>query len=95
MENRRITINIAGRAYPLNVPAADEEMLRRVGKQIETMIKDFEANFDVRDKQDALAMCCLRFGSSAETFSMNSEKNINESNEKLKHLHRLLDDVEK
>ena len=34
MEVRRITINIAGRNYPLNVPAA-EETLRRVGKQIE------------------------------------------------------------
>ena len=32
MEVRRITINIAGRNYPLNVPAAEEETLRRVGE---------------------------------------------------------------
>ncbi|HAI79897.1 MAG TPA: cell division protein ZapA, partial [Chryseobacterium sp.] len=47
MEVRRITISIAGRNYPLNVPAAEEETLRKVGKQIEVMIKDFEQNFDV------------------------------------------------
>ena len=39
MEMRRITINIAGRNYPLNVPATEEETLRKVGKQIEMMMK--------------------------------------------------------
>ncbi len=95
MENRRITINIAGRVYPLNVPASEEESIRRVGKQIETMIKDFEANFDVRDKQDALAMCCLRLGSSADVAYTNNEKNIIASNERLNRIHELLDEVEK
>ena len=69
MDFRRITINIAGRNYPLNVPAAEEETLRKVGKQIETMIKDFEASFDVRDKQDALAMCALKLGTNAEVYN--------------------------
>ena len=95
MEVRRITINIAGRIYPLNVPAAEEETLRKVGKQIENMIKDFEQNFDVSDKQDALAMCALRLGSNAETFRLNNEKNNNASAEKLSHLSRLLEDLEK
>ena len=66
MDFRRITITIAGRNYPLNVPAAEEETLRKVGKQIESMIKDFEASFDVRDKQDALSMCVLKLGTNAE-----------------------------
>ena len=69
MEVRRITITIAGRNYPLNVPSAEEETLRKVGKQIEAMIKDFEQNFDVRDKQDALAMCALKLGTNAEAVS--------------------------
>lgn len=95
METMRITINIAGRAYPLNVPQAEEETLRRVGKQIENMIKDFEANFDVRDKQDALAMCCLKLGASAEVAQLNIEKNINASNNRVKELHQLLEELEK
>ena len=94
MDIRRITINIAGRTYPLNVPAAEEETLRKVGKQIDNMIKDFEANFDVRDKQDALAMCALRLGTNAEVAQINNEKNINASTERVQKLNQLLEDLE-
>lgn len=95
MDVRRITINIAGRVYPLNVPAAEEETLRKVGKQIENMIKDFEQNFDVRDKQDALAMCCLKLGTNAEVAAVSNEKNINAANERVMKINRLLAELEK
>lgn len=95
MEVRRITINIAGRVYPLNVPAAEEETLRKVGKQIENMIKDFEQNFDVRDKQDALAMCALKLGTNAEVVSMNYEKTIQSTNERLTNINQLLNETGK
>jgi cell division protein ZapA (FtsZ GTPase activity inhibitor) len=95
MDFRRITINIAGRNYPLNVPAAEEETLRKVGKQIESMIKDFEANFDVRDKQDALAMCALKMGTNAEVYSLNNEKNIKNTNERIVKINSLLEQLEK
>lgn len=93
MDVRRITINIAGRIYPLNVPAAEEETLRKVGKLIENMIKDFEKNFDVRDKQDALAMCALKLGTNAEVASLNNEKNINLTNERLKSINQKLNET--
>lgn len=95
MEVRRITINIAGRVYPLNVPAAEEETLRKVGKQIENMIKDFEQNFDVRDKQDALAMCALKLGTNAEVVSLNYEKNINSTNDRLAQINQSLNEIGK
>ena len=95
MEVRRITINIAGRNYPLNVPAAEEETLRKVGKQIETMIREFEANFDVKDKQDALAMCALKLGANAEVQQLNSDKIIKNSNERLMQISDLLEQLEK
>jgi cell division protein ZapA len=95
MEMRRITINIAGRNYPLNVPATEEETLRKVGKQIETMIREFEANFDVKDKQDALAMCALKLGANAEVQQLNSDKIIKNSNERLVQVSQLLDQLEK
>jgi cell division protein ZapA len=95
MEVRRITINIAGRVYPLNVPAAEEETLRKVGKQIESMIKDFEQNFDVRDKQDALAMCALKLGTNAEVVSMNYDKTINSTNERLTQINQSLNETGK
>ncbi|MBS1549257.1 MAG: cell division protein ZapA [Bacteroidetes bacterium] len=95
MDVRRITINIAGRIYPLNVPSAEEETLRKVGKQIETMIKEFESNFDVRDKQDALAMCCLKLGTNAEMITQVNEKNIKASTERLRNINQLLENLEK
>ncbi|GAB0157700.1 cell division protein ZapA [Chryseobacterium sp. Alg-005] len=95
MEVRRITINIAGRVYPLNVPAAEEETLRKVGKQIENMIKDFEQNFDVRDKQDALAMCALKLGTNAEVMSLKYEKSIQSTNERLIQINQSLNEIGK
>ena len=95
MEVRRITINIAGRVYPLNVPAAEEETLRKVGKQIENMIKDFEQNFDVRDKQDALAMCALKLGTNAEVVSMNYDKTIQSTNDRLARINQSLNETGK
>ncbi|WP_407403004.1 cell division protein ZapA [Chryseobacterium sp.] len=95
MEVRRITINIAGRVYPLNVPAAEEETLRKVGKQIENMIKDFEQNFDVRDKQDALAMCALKLGTNAEVLSLSNERNIKSSTARLSKINQTLDEIGK
>jgi cell division protein ZapA len=93
--DERITINIAGRNYPLNVPATEEETLRKVGKQIETMIREFEANFDVKDKQDALAMCALKLGANAEVHQLNNEKIVQNANERLTKLNQLLDEIEK
>lgn len=94
MEVRRITINIAGRTYPLNVPIAEEETLRKVGKEIETMIKEFETNFDVRDKQDALAMCALKLGTNAQVNGQKNQNNIENVNQKLEDLHQLLDNIQ-
>ena len=92
MDVRRITINIAGRTYPLNVPAAEEETLRKVGKEIENMIKNFEASFDVRDKQDALAMCALKLGTTAEVLQMNNDRTIKTSIKKVSALNELFVD---
>ncbi|MDY3547014.1 cell division protein ZapA [Riemerella anatipestifer] len=92
MEVRRININIAGRRYPLNVPADEEETLRKVGKQIETMIKEFETNFNVQDKQDVLAMCALKLGTNAEVAKQNGENNIESVQKRLSHLNQLLDE---
>ncbi|VDH02755.1 cell division protein ZapA [Bergeyella zoohelcum] len=94
METRRITINIAGRVYPLNVPAAEEETLRKVGKQIENMIKDFEKNFNVQDKQDALAMCALKLGTNAEVISLEKENIIQSSVNQLKKISLKIEETE-
>lgn len=95
MHTQKINIIIAGRSYPLNVPINEEEALRKVGKQIENMIKDFEANFNIKDKQDALAMCALKLGVNAEMRLQNLENHVSSTGERLKSITRLLEDLEK
>ena len=90
-----INIVIAGRSYPLNVPDTEEIVLRKVGKQIEQMIKDFEKGYAIKDKQDALAMCALRLGVSAEMNAIILENNIKSSTQKLARINQLLNNLEK
>ncbi|PIE50158.1 MAG: cell division protein ZapA [Flavobacteriales bacterium] len=93
METRRINIKIAGRAYPLNVPVDEEETLRKVGNEIEMMIKEFEKNFDVKDKQDVLAMCALKLGTNAQVYAQKHQQSIQSINKRLKDCSQLLDDA--
>lgn len=62
----KIKINIADRVYPLTIASNQEEGLRIAAKRINEMIKRFEENYAVRDKQDVLAMCALQFASQYE-----------------------------
>ncbi len=65
-EKLKIKISIADRVYPLTVDYSQEEALRTASKKIDAMIKQFEQNYAVRDKQDVLAMCALQFASQIE-----------------------------
>ena len=62
----KIKISIADRVYPLTVDPSQEEGLRSASKKIDAMIKQFEENYAVRDKQDVLAMCALQFAAQVE-----------------------------
>lgn len=77
-EKLKIKISIADRVYPLTIDYAQEEALRAASKKIDMMIKQFEENYAVRDKQDVLAMCALQFASQLEqkkneTFAIGEE----------------------
>lgn len=62
----KIKLSIADRVYPLTINSDQEEGLRIAAKRINDMIKQFEENYAVRDKQDVLAMCALQFASQYE-----------------------------
>lgn len=67
MDNKlKIKLSIADRVYPLTVETSQEEGLRKACKKIELMIRQFEENYAVRDKQDVLAMCALQFAAQIE-----------------------------
>jgi len=55
-----IKIKIANRVYPLTVDASEEEGIRDAAEKINQSIGDFERLYDVKDKQDLLAMAALK-----------------------------------
>ena len=89
-EKLKIKVSIADRVYPMTVLPDQEEGLRKAAKQIEAMIKQFEQNYAVRDKQDVLAMCALQFAAQTEQKTINNKSEVLKAEEKLRTLNELL-----
>ena len=90
-EKLKIKISIADRVYPLTVDMSQEEGLRSASKKIDVMIKQFEENYAVRDKQDVLAMCALQFASQLEQKQIDKSTDNTETNERLQKINNLLE----
>jgi cell division protein ZapA (FtsZ GTPase activity inhibitor) len=90
-EKLKIKISIADRVYPLTVDLSQEEGLRSASKKIDIMMKQFEENYAVRDKQDVLAMCALQFASQSEQKQIDNSINGEETIERIKKINALLD----
>ena len=90
-EKLKIKISIADRVYPLTVDPSQEEGLRSASKKIDTMIKQFEENYAVRDKQDVLAMCALQFASQVEQEQIDNAIDGVETIERLNKINSILD----
>lgn len=82
-EKLKIKISIADRVYPLNVDPAQEEGLRSASKKIDAMIRQFEENYAVRDKQDVLAMCALQFAAQSEQKQIDKSADLEDALERL------------
>jgi len=89
-EKLKIKVSIADRVYPMTVLPDQEEGLRKAAKQIEAMIKQFEQNYAVRDKQDVLAMCALQIAAQTEQKTINNDSEVLLAEEKLRSLNDLL-----
>ncbi|MEK8180932.1 cell division protein ZapA [Flavobacterium buctense] len=93
MEDKlKIKLSIADRVYPLTVDLSQEEGLRSASKKIDAMIKQFEENYAVRDKQDVLAMCALQFASQVEQKQVDNAIDGSETLDRLKKINDLLFD---
>jgi cell division protein ZapA len=90
-EKLKIKISIADRVYPLTVSTSQEEAMRSASKKIDTIIKQFEENYAVRDKQDVLAMCALQFASQLEQKNVDNAIDGTESIARLTKINELLD----
>jgi cell division protein ZapA len=90
-EKLKIKISVGDRVYPLTVDPSQEEGLRSASKKIDTMIKQFEENYAVRDKQDVLAMCALQFASQVEQKQIDNAIDGEETIERLNKINLILD----
>lgn len=91
-DKQKIKITIADRVYPMTIKPSQEEGLRKAAKSIETVIKQYEKNYAVRDKQDVLAMCALQFAAKSEQHILNDQQEVERVEEKLDLLKSLLQD---
>ena len=70
-----IKVSIAGRIYPLTIERTEEENVRKAVKTINERVSDYEKNFDIKDRQDLLAMTSLFFASQAMELQNTSHQN--------------------
>ena len=94
MAQQEIRINIAGRYYAMYITPEQEEVVRRIGKNIEMTIKEMENNYATKDKQDALAMTALRLMINAEFNLQKKDRELKEADEKLKEVINFLEELE-
>jgi len=91
-EKLKIKVTIGDRVYPLTIKSeGEEEGVRKAVKKINDLIKKFEENYEVRDKQDVLAMCALQFASVQEVNSIYSDQDGEEIKLKLIEMSAVLD----
>ena len=86
----KIKISIADRIYPLTINPSQEEGLRLAAKRIDAMIKKYEQNYAVRDKQDVLAMCALQFAAQVEQKEIDNSSDTEQTESRLASLDQLL-----
>ena len=80
----KIKVTIGNRVYPLTIKSEqEEEGVRKAVSKINELIKKFEQSYEVRDKQDVLAMCALQFASVEELKSIYSDLEIKNAEDKL------------
>ena len=65
MEERSISVEIAGRAYPLSVQPREEEFVHLAAREINESIQRFKDHYPLTDKQDLLAMAALEVATRA------------------------------
>lgn len=82
----KIKVQIAKRSYPLTIKRSDQKSVQAAVKYIDDYLTKLEKNYDVPDKQDLLAMCCLQLASKIEVFMSRKLKEENHYQEQLNSL---------
>ncbi|NJL76113.1 MAG: cell division protein ZapA [Saprospiraceae bacterium] len=91
---KQITILVAGRPYPLKIKASDEPTIRKIVKEVNEQIQQFQLSYPTKDKQDSLAMAMLTYATDLHKIRQSlSTTQDPEIVEKLSTLDALLDEA--
>jgi len=91
-DNLKIKVTIGDRVYPLTIRnEGEEEGIRAAVKKINELLKKFEQNYEVRDKQDVLAMCALQIASQNEVRNVYDDMDTENVKNKLINMEQLID----
>lgn len=90
----RIKLSIADRLYPMSVYPYQEEAFRRASKKIAEMIHNFEANYEIKDKRDALAMCAIVLAAEIEQSVLTENQQDTSIKERLNNIYNLINSIE-
>tara|TARA_B100001057_G_scaffold81856_2_gene77332 strand:- start:1000 stop:1284 length:285 start_codon:yes stop_codon:yes gene_type:complete len=90
MDKLSIKLNIANRFYPMKIDRSAEEVIRNSVKKIDNRLKFYEDNYEIKDKQDLLAMCLIEYASKLEKINKNKFISDDGISEKLTKLDELL-----
>ncbi len=93
MDKLSIKLNIANRFYPMKIERSSEETIRNAVKKIESRLKFYEDNYEIKDKQDILAMCLIEYASKLEKISNRKFIDDDGISEKLINLDKLLSEI--
>jgi len=89
-ETVNINVQLAERTYPLKVLKSDEEKVHSAVKLVNEKIKEYQAMYNGKDKQDYMAMCLLNFAVEHEKLQNTSQDNVRLLEEKMTELEKVL-----
>ena len=89
-ETVNINVQLAERTYPLKVLKSDEEKVLSAVKLVNEKIKEYQALYNGKDKQDYMAMCLLNFAVEHENLQNASLENTRSLEEKMIELEKVL-----
>ena len=90
MDKLSIKLHIANRIYPMKIERKSEEFIRNSVKKIEERLKYYEENYEIKDKQDLLAMCLIEYASKFESVSNKKVVVVDDLSDKLAKIEALL-----
>jgi hypothetical protein len=89
-ETVNINVQLAERSYPLKVLRSDEEKVHSAVKLVNEKIKEYQAMYNGKDKQDYMAMCLLNFAVEHEKLQSTSQDSTRLLEEKMIELEQVL-----